>query len=172
MCKYIIVQIKYFPILGANRIGGVRSSFQNFYQKNSFFSVCWTGPHTPKTQRPLLGGGPTPCSTPLTRSIFRIMKFYTQVVGGATGDSTPSIVFCFENKRYLFNCGEGTQRFCTEHKVKMTKIDTIFVTRLSWDLLGGIPGTSFVPTLYFLIQCILLYLTVFSNVTLMTFLHK
>lgn len=77
------------------------------------------------------------------------MKFFVQALGGATSDTTPSIMFVFENKRYLFNCGEGTQRLCTEHKVKLGKLDSVFVTRLNWEQLGGIPGMNgfylFVP---------------------------
>jgi ribonuclease Z len=46
------------------------------------------------------------------------MKIYAQVLGTATGDSTPTLLIFFDQKRFLFNCGEGTQRFCTEHKAR------------------------------------------------------
>jgi ribonuclease BN (tRNA processing enzyme) len=46
----------------------------------------------------------------------------------------------FLQPSYLFNCGEGTQRFCIEHKVRLARVDHIFVTQLSWDYIGGIPG--------------------------------
>lgn len=45
------------------------------------------------------------------------MKVYVQFLGSETGDSSPSFLVFFENYRYLFNVGEGTQRFCLEHKV-------------------------------------------------------
>lgn len=44
------------------------------------------------------------------------------------------------NTRYIFNCGEGTQRLANEHKCKLVKLEHVFVTSASWDNLGGIPG--------------------------------
>jgi ribonuclease Z len=42
---------------------------------------------------------------------------------------------------YVFNCGEGTQRLAAEHHAKLTKIQHIFLTRTSWNNIGGILGT-------------------------------
>lgn len=42
--------------------------------------------------------------------------------------------------RYLFNCGEGTQRLAHEHKTKLTRMEHIFLTRKSWSRFGGVPG--------------------------------
>lgn len=42
--------------------------------------------------------------------------------------------------RFIFNAGEGTQRIFMEHKIKLTKVENVFVTHLSTDTLGGIPG--------------------------------
>lgn len=42
--------------------------------------------------------------------------------------------------RYLFNCGEGTQRLAHEHKVKLGMIEHILVTHKSWENIGGLPG--------------------------------
>lgn len=44
--------------------------------------------------------------------------------------------------RYLFNCGEGTQRLAHEHKTKLTRLEHIFITRRSWHSIGGLPGLS------------------------------
>ncbi|KAK7879586.1 hypothetical protein WMY93_033699 [Mugilogobius chulae] len=41
---------------------------------------------------------------------------------------------------YLFNCGEGTQRLMQEHKLKAARLDNIFLTRLSWENVGGLSG--------------------------------
>lgn len=46
------------------------------------------------------------------------------------------------NFRYLFNCGEGTQRLAKEHKTKLTKLEHFFVTQRSWTCIGGLPGLS------------------------------
>jgi ribonuclease Z len=69
------------------------------------------------------------------------MKAYIQVLGSATGDSGPTILLWTDKKRYLFNCSEGTQRFCSEHRVRPSKLDTFFFTRLSWENVGGLAGT-------------------------------
>eukprot|EP01027_Heterolobosea_sp_BB2_P010403 GEZU01015266.1.p1 GENE.GEZU01015266.1~~GEZU01015266.1.p1 ORF type:complete len:382 (-),score=101.15 GEZU01015266.1:372-1487(-) len=68
------------------------------------------------------------------------MKIYAQILGTATGDSCPSVLIFFDNKRYLFDCGEGTQRFCTEFKVKLSKLANVFVTEVAPDAVGGLPG--------------------------------
>lgn len=44
--------------------------------------------------------------------------------------------------RYLFNCGEGTQRLAHEHKMKLAKLEHIFVTQRTWRNIGGLPGTA------------------------------
>lgn len=46
---------------------------------------------------------------------------------------------CF---RYLFNCGEGTQRLAHEHKMKLSRIEHIFVTQPIWKNIGGLPGIA------------------------------
>ncbi|NXP55944.1 RNZ2 protein, partial [Heliornis fulica] len=42
--------------------------------------------------------------------------------------------------RYLFNCGEGTQRAMQEHKLKISHLDSIFLSRVAWANVGGLPG--------------------------------
>lgn len=65
-----------------------------------------------------------------------------QILGnGAKG--APSSVYLFtDQSRYLFNCGEGTQRLAHEHKTKLTRLEHIFITRRSWHCIGGLPGLS------------------------------
>lgn len=45
-----------------------------------------------------------------------------------------------DHNKYIFNCGEGTQRLAHEHKCKLIKMEHLFVTSVSWNNLGGIPG--------------------------------
>lgn len=52
------------------------------------------------------------------------------------------IQFLFFPNRYLFNCGEGTQRLANEHKTKLTRLEHIFITQRSWRTIGGLPGLS------------------------------
>lgn len=44
--------------------------------------------------------------------------------------------------RYLFNCGEGTQRLAHEYKMRLAKLEHVFVTSASWDNIGGLPGVA------------------------------
>ncbi|ORX93536.1 Metallo-hydrolase/oxidoreductase [Basidiobolus meristosporus CBS 931.73] len=68
------------------------------------------------------------------------MKSYIQILGTSTVDVTPSVVVHFDSQRYLFNCGEGTQRLCVEKKVRFAKLQNIFFTRINWENTGGVPG--------------------------------
>lgn len=81
------------------------------------------------------------------------MKVFVQVVGADTGDSTPTLLVFFDAKRYLFNCGEGTQRLCTEYKVRLSRVDNIFLTRLSWENVGGLPGMRYFWTQFQFHRC-------------------
>ncbi|KAM8724851.1 zinc phosphodiesterase ELAC protein 2 isoform 1-T1 [Acanthopagrus schlegelii] len=65
---------------------------------------------------------------------------YLQVVGAGSRDNTASLYVFSEYNRYLFNCGEGTQRLMQEHKLKATQLDSIFLTRMSWQNVGGLSG--------------------------------
>ncbi|KAJ0643425.1 putative ribonuclease Z [Helianthus annuus] len=67
---------------------------------------------------------------------------YVQILGTGmdTQDTSPSVLLFFDNTRIVFNAGEGLQRFCTEHKIKMSKIDHIFLSRVCSETAGGLPG--------------------------------
>ncbi|XP_037544598.1 zinc phosphodiesterase ELAC protein 2 [Nematolebias whitei] len=65
---------------------------------------------------------------------------YIQVLGAGSRDNSPSVYVFSEFNRYLFNCGEGTQRLLQEHKVKASQFDNIFLPRVSWDNVGGLSG--------------------------------
>ncbi|KAI8825010.1 beta-lactamase-like protein [Fimicolochytrium jonesii] len=68
------------------------------------------------------------------------MRYYLQVLGVDSVDTSPTVLVHFDSQRYLFNCGEGTQRFCHEHKVRLSKVQNVFFTRVAWDCIGGLPG--------------------------------
>ncbi|KAL6140857.1 hypothetical protein ACLB2K_059150 [Fragaria x ananassa] len=67
---------------------------------------------------------------------------YVQFLGTGmdTLDTSPSVLLFFDKQRFIFNAGEGLQRFCTEHKIKLSKIDHIFLSRVCSETAGGIPG--------------------------------
>ncbi|CAL2229629.1 unnamed protein product [Prunus armeniaca] len=41
--------------------------------------------------------------------------------GMDTQDTSPSVLLFFDKQRFIFNAGEGLQRFCSEHKIKSSK---------------------------------------------------
>ncbi|KAG0029084.1 Zinc phosphodiesterase ELAC protein 2 [Podila clonocystis] len=71
------------------------------------------------------------------------MRAYLQVLSTGTADCPPSVILHFDQKRYMINCGEGIQRLCTENKVRLTKLQTLMLTRTHWDCTGGLPGMVF-----------------------------
>ncbi|XP_062087542.1 tRNAse Z TRZ4, mitochondrial-like [Humulus lupulus] len=67
---------------------------------------------------------------------------YLQILGTGmdTQDTSPSVLLFFDSVRIIFNAGEGLQRFCTEQKIKLSKIDHIFLSRVCSETAGGLPG--------------------------------
>ncbi|KAL4458182.1 hypothetical protein ABPG75_013047 [Micractinium tetrahymenae] len=61
-------------------------------------------------------------------------------VGSDTGATVPSALLFFDRQRYLFNAGEGFQRFCVEHRVKIGKVSGVLATRTTTEATGGLPG--------------------------------
>ncbi|GJT56716.1 exocyst complex component EXO84C [Tanacetum coccineum] len=60
--------------------------------------------------------------------------------GMDTQDTSPLVLLFFYKQRFIFNAGEGLQRFCTEHKIKLSKIDYMFLSRVCSETAGGLPG--------------------------------
>lgn len=75
----------------------------------------------------------------------KVGNLYLQVLSAGSSDAPPGLLlFCElhgDRCGYLINCGEGTQRFCTEHKLRLAgKLRRALFTRMTWDELGGLPG--------------------------------
>ncbi|TKY62054.1 Ribonuclease Z [Spatholobus suberectus] len=60
--------------------------------------------------------------------------------GMDTQDTSPSVLLFFDNQRFIFNAEEGLQRFCTEYKIKLSKIDHLFLSRVCFETAGGLPS--------------------------------
>lgn len=56
------------------------------------------------------------------------------------GVSALALEFDQDNKWYLFDCGEGTQRQIIQSKLHAGKLDAIFITHLHGDHYYGLPG--------------------------------
>lgn len=66
-----------------------------------------------------------------------------QIIGNGSIDCPPSILVISDTSRYLFNCGEGTQRLLMECGTRnLSKLEHIFLTRMSWDNVGGAIGMT------------------------------
>ncbi|MCO5614197.1 hypothetical protein L7F22_068477 [Adiantum nelumboides] len=42
--------------------------------------------------------------------------------GFDTGETVATVLLFFDQQRFVFNVGEGLQRFCTEHRIKLSKV--------------------------------------------------
>ncbi|CAH1794270.1 unnamed protein product, partial [Owenia fusiformis] len=63
------------------------------------------------------------------------------VLGNGTRGNPRSLLVITPHTRYLFNCGESTQRICYEYKnLKVSRIEHAFITYKSWENLGGLLG--------------------------------
>lgn len=67
-----------------------------------------------------------------------------QVVGNGKQGCAKSLYLNTSVSRYLFNCGETTQKTVTEFVggSSISKVTNIFVTKNTWENIGGLPGTK------------------------------
>ncbi|KAJ9060125.1 Zinc phosphodiesterase ELAC protein 2 [Entomophthora muscae] len=76
-----------------------------------------------------LSSVPTFCRTSrlFSSTSGSFMKLVLQIVGtSGAKDASPSVILFSDKARYLFNCGESTQRLITEHRAKTNRFDAIF----------------------------------------------
>lgn len=63
-----------------------------------------------------------------------------QVLGTGANGISPSLLLRTNQGHYLFNAGDGLQRFCVQHKLRMGRIQGMFLTSLRCENTGGVPG--------------------------------
>lgn len=68
------------------------------------------------------------------------MHSYIEVIGPGTADASSSFQLFFDEARYLFECGDGTQRLCTEYGIKLGRLRGVFLTSLAAPSVGGLLG--------------------------------
>lgn len=54
--------------------------------------------------------------------------------------TSSSLMLFFDSARYIFNGGEGIQRFCVDNNVKLSKVSDLFLTGVDHDVLGALTG--------------------------------
>lgn len=68
------------------------------------------------------------------------MRSYIEVLGAGTADAAAGLLLFFDDARYLFECGDGVQRFCTERPIKLGRLRAICLTSLAAPSVGGLFG--------------------------------
>ena len=93
-----------------------------------------------RSQRPSMtsrGAAPPPLAAK------RLGNAYVQILG-LNADShdvtAPSVLVFTDSHRYVFNVGEGFQRFCVERRLKLQRTNRIMLTRVNAASAGGLTG--------------------------------
>jgi ribonuclease Z len=68
------------------------------------------------------------------------MRAFAEVLGAGNADAAAGLLLFFDDARYLFECGDGTQRFSTEHAVRLSRLRGIYLTTLTAPSVGGLLG--------------------------------
>ena len=79
-------------------------------------------------------------SSSITINPSSLVNCHLQVIGTGSCEMSPSFCLFTDSRRYIFNCGENFQRFTREYRMKILKEPMLFITRVSWRNLGGLPG--------------------------------
>ncbi|OII75721.1 hypothetical protein cand_029660 [Cryptosporidium andersoni] len=69
-----------------------------------------------------------------------VSEIYFQNTGCNSLVVPPSLLFVYDGYRALINIGENTQRFCNEHRIRLSRISDIFITYVSTETVAGLPG--------------------------------
>lgn len=71
-------------------------------------------------------------------------KISLKVIGSGALGETPSICLVAPNNhKYLFNCGEDSQRLLSDQNVNISQIKYIFITQTKWNCIGGIASICY-----------------------------
>jgi ribonuclease Z len=76
------------------------------------------------------------------RALTQPASIAWQVVGTGARGAARSLLLHTDHRRYLFNCGEGTQRLTNQLGLSrsLSQLEHVFITSKSWANLGGLPG--------------------------------
>ena len=67
---------------------------------------------------------------------------FLSVIGNGAPGCSKSLYLHTDHNRYLFNCGETSQKVITEYvgSNSLSQLTNIFVTSKTWNNIGGLPG--------------------------------
>jgi ribonuclease Z len=65
-----------------------------------------------------------------------------QILGCGSYGGPTSLLLHTDHRKYLFNCGEGTQRLTNQLSLgrALARLEHVFITSKTWRHLGGLPG--------------------------------
>ena len=70
------------------------------------------------------------------------LSLLLQVLGSGSYGGPTSLYLYTDHRKYLFNCGEGTQRLTSQLSLggALSQLEHVFITSKTWRHLGGLPG--------------------------------
>ncbi|KAI0561084.1 Ribonuclease Z [Gracilaria domingensis] len=68
------------------------------------------------------------------------MHSFVEVIGSGVEDTASCVQLFFDDSRYLFECGDGTQRLFAEYGVKFGRLQGIYLSSLAAPSIGGLFG--------------------------------
>lgn len=107
-------------------------SFCSVYGARALPRIRATG-HVPKTMA-------APARAYRKSVTTNITSCHLQVLGTGGSELKPCVFLFTDSKRYMFNCGENVQRFSNEYRVRQSKLHDFFITKTTWDNVGGLSG--------------------------------
>ena len=65
-----------------------------------------------------------------------------QIIGNGAASGSRALLLYSDHNRYLFNCGEGTQRMTQAQcpSRALAQLTNVFFTSRTWERMGGFPG--------------------------------
>jgi ribonuclease Z len=76
------------------------------------------------------------------------MSFFVQLLCTEAIDSTACVVIGTDSYRIIVNCGEGVQRLCVEHKIRLGKVSHVLTTNAGPQYSFGLPGNESTARLF------------------------
>eukprot|EP00178_Gracilaria_changii_P004479 TRINITY_DN1720_c0_g1_i1.p1 TRINITY_DN1720_c0_g1~~TRINITY_DN1720_c0_g1_i1.p1 ORF type:complete len:768 (+),score=114.29 TRINITY_DN1720_c0_g1_i1:1492-3795(+) len=68
------------------------------------------------------------------------MHSFVEVIGSGIEDTASCVQLFFDDSRYLFECGDGTQRLFAEYGVKFGRLKGVYLSSLAAPSIGGLFG--------------------------------
>ena len=76
-----------------------------------------------------------------------------EIIGNGSLDGLKSVLLSTQRQSYLFNCGECTLRNLQGNKSSASAISNVFITKPSWNNIGGLFGKALDYNIYFFVFC-------------------